>query len=381
MDFIDKFGLQRRPDSDDTFGLCDGQQLLFVSSSWSFVTMAKLFWRYGYDVIKLQRLVSAMLLKFSSIYNLLDSGAAYDTVEDLIMAMDPSLIKLMGLPLSQYLKLSGLQPGFVDEMVTAATLTNYGQRPDIHAFVGMVALAGAGNELTAVMGGNYQVAVKAVEESGATVRKERVEKIKFTGDAYLVTSADGGGAPQTQVFDIVIVAAPQTADHAPIVWEGLPAPLHFPGRYHNLSVTFVDGELRPGALAASSLPEDILCSAGCAEFNSIGRVRPVSGAQAPHAVHKVFSNAPLSAPQLDALFAARRRERRLSWLAYPSYGVGAPLGNFTLRDNLYYLNSVEAAASAMEMSVVAARNVANMAYARWYNRPPPDMRRFEHTEL
>ncbi|XP_037073888.1 prenylcysteine oxidase-like [Pollicipes pollicipes] len=104
MDFIDKFGLQRRPDSDDTFGLCDGQQLLFVSSSWSFVTMAKLFWRYGYDVIKLQRLVSAMLLKFRSIYNLLDSGAAYDTVEDLIMAMDPSLIKLMGLPLSQYLK-------------------------------------------------------------------------------------------------------------------------------------------------------------------------------------------------------------------------------------------------------------------------------------
>ena len=40
----------------------------------------------------------------ASIYELLDSGAAYDTVEDLIMAMDPSLVKLAGLPLSQYLK-------------------------------------------------------------------------------------------------------------------------------------------------------------------------------------------------------------------------------------------------------------------------------------
>ena len=45
-----------------------------------------------------------MLSDAASIYDLLDSGAAYDTVEDLIMAMDPSLVKLAGLPLSQYLK-------------------------------------------------------------------------------------------------------------------------------------------------------------------------------------------------------------------------------------------------------------------------------------
>ena len=48
----------------DTFGLWDGRQLLFASSAWSAVTTVKLFWRYGYDVIRLQRLLAATLAKF-----------------------------------------------------------------------------------------------------------------------------------------------------------------------------------------------------------------------------------------------------------------------------------------------------------------------------
>ena len=43
------------------------------------------------------------------------------------------------------------------------------------------------------------------------------------------------------------------------------------------------------------------------------------------------------------------------------------LPSFVLHDRLYYINAVEAAASAMEMSVVGARNVANLAYNQWYS--------------
>ena len=48
------------------------------------------------------------------------------------------------------------------------------------------------------------------------------------------------------------------------------------------------------------------------------------------------------------------------WLAYPHYQPGAELGSFTLDPGLYYINTVEAAASAMEMSVLGARNVVNL---------------------
>ena len=57
-------GLRRRVSSGDTFGLWDGRRLVFASSAWSAVTAVKLFWRYGYDVIRLQRLLAATLAKF-----------------------------------------------------------------------------------------------------------------------------------------------------------------------------------------------------------------------------------------------------------------------------------------------------------------------------
>ena len=41
------------------------------------------------------------------------------------------------------------------------------------------------------------------------------------------------------------------------------------------------------------------------------------------------------------------------------------LASFVLSPQLYYLNAIELSASAMEMSAIAARNVANIAYADW----------------
>ena len=38
---------------------------------------------------------------------------------------------------------------------------------------------------------------------------------------------------------------------------------------------------------------------------------------------------------------------------------------FRLRSNLYYTNGIEWSASAMEMSAIAAKNVANMVYYDW----------------
>ena len=37
-----------------------------------------------------------------------------------------------------------------------------------------------------------------------------------------------------------------------------------------------------------------------------------------------------------------------------------------LHDRLYFVNAIEAAASAMEMSVIGARNVAILAFNQWF---------------
>lgn len=53
------------------------------------------------------------------------------------------------------------------------------------------------------------------------------------------------------------------------------------------------------------------------------------------------------------------------WQAYPCYGSSQRLPPVELHPNLYYLNGIEWAGSAMEMSSVAAKNIALLAYHRW----------------
>ena len=49
-----------------------------------------------------------------------------------------------------------------------------------------------------------------------------------------------------------------------------------------------------------------------------------------------------------------------NWLAYPSSTVSDDLTNFQVSPGMFYTSRIEWAASAMEMSVIAAKNIANM---------------------
>lgn len=57
------------------------------------------------------------------------------------------------------------------------------------------------------------------------------------------------------------------------------------------------------------------------------------------------------------------------WLAYPHYARLPTSDLFRIHRNFYYLNAIEWAASAMEMSVIAAKNVALLAHKSFYGEP------------
>jgi len=83
------------------------------------------------------------------------------------------------------------------------------------------------------------------------------------------------------------------------------------------------------------------------------------------AIFKVFAPNELSEAQLDDIFEERQGPPKvLDWYAYPEYTVPQVLTPFLLdaeEGSLIYLNAIEQAASAMEMSAVSARNAANLA--------------------
>ncbi len=72
------------------------------------------------------------------------------------------------------------------------------------------------------------------------------------------------------------------------------------------------------------------------------------------------------------IFLRRDETVVADWLAYPDYDVRQRASidglSFELHPGLYYINAIEWAASALEMSAVGAKNVANLAYERWIQR-------------
>lgn len=108
-------------------------------------------------------------------------------------------------------------------------------------------------------------------------------------------------------------------------------------------------------------------------INSVGIVSPVENRGSEEkpplqsAVWKIFSREVLTKEQLNLLFSSYDSVKVKKWLAYPHYSPPNEFPAIILHDNIYYLNGIEWAASAMEMSSIAAKNAALLAYHRWYS--------------
>lgn len=185
------------------------------------------------------------------------------------------------------------------------------------------------------------------------------------------------------LYDIVVIATPLHRG-SDITFSGFspPIPSHYPGRYHQTVSTLVHGLLNTSYLGSAkpasefTVSEILTTDSKDSVINSLSSLDPVHvppGYKRPPAsqsnVWKVFSPQPLSQEQLRSMFLSWDSVSETPWLAYPSYRP--PQRNtppFILHERLYYLNAVEWAASAMEMSAISARNVALLAHHRWHRQ-------------
>ena len=62
--FINVTGLERRMPSDGHLGLYNGEEMIFEGSRWFAVTLAKLMWRYGWNVVRLNSFLQILSTKF-----------------------------------------------------------------------------------------------------------------------------------------------------------------------------------------------------------------------------------------------------------------------------------------------------------------------------
>ncbi|XP_074659996.1 prenylcysteine oxidase 1-like [Tubulanus polymorphus] len=373
VNFTKSLGLDHEPESDEILGVYDGKEIVFSTSSCTAVSLVKLFWRYGFDVYNIGKWVDGLLGKFDRIYEHQRRGLAFTDVEKLLRSMSPTFVQMTKHSIKDWLLKDGFHERFIDELVHGGLRVNYGQGTDIHAFVGGVAMAGVEPGLFSVKNGNRQIPERLLRKSGAALvpafvvgiemRDERKYRLRFQRTDGTKPTKD-----TSDVYDVVILAAP-VHQRNNMEFHDFPDPIRVGARYHRTVATFVAGKPNPTfadyAVMISESADDSV------RFTSISRNLPVNFSRADAAyendVYKVFSYEPLSDAELGRLFDERGDGGivKADWMAYPEYSRQAKLASFVLHDNLYYVNAIESAASAFEMSMIGAKNVAMLAYNRW----------------
>uniref|UniRef100_UPI003704D4C5 Ancestral Prenylcysteine Oxidase 1 (PCYOX1) n=1 Tax=Mammalia TaxID=40674 RepID=UPI003704D4C5 len=386
--FVKELGLSVSQGAGGLMGIYNGETFVFEESSWFIINVIKLLWHYGFQFLRMHMWVEDILDKFMRIYRYQSHDYAFSSVEGLLHALGgDEFTRMLNRTILEALQKAGFSQKFLNEIVTPAMRVNYGQSTNINGFVGAVSLAGADSGLWSVEGGNKLVcsgllqASKARLISGSVTSIEEKTRTKQTGGTvklYEVTyQTDSGTA--SDLYDIVVVATPLNRKMSNITFLNFNPPIpEFHKYYHQTVTTFVHGRLNAsffGYKAPDSFHlTDILTTDNPDLFiNSIGVVSPVkekADAASPpatgSAVWKVFSQEPLTKEQLNLLFASYDSVKEKKWLAYPHYKPPEKCPPIILHDRMYYLNGIEWAASAMEMSAIAAHNAALLAYHRWY---------------
>lgn len=383
QEFVKQLGLKYRRSVAGKTAVFNGEQVILEETDWYLLDLFRLWWRYGISFIRLQMWVEEIMEKFMRIYKYQAHGYAFSSVEELLDSLGGSgFINMTRRPLSDSLLELGVSQRFIDEVIEPVMRVNYGQNVSIPAFVGAVSLAGAQNNLWAVEGGNKLVCSGLLKMANANLLQAQVSSISpvYSGEvpqyqlSYATASETG-----SELYDIVVFATPlQASVRSGVQFQGFtPAFEELPGNYHSTVATIVHGYLNTSFFGfpdprlfpfASVLTTETLDLF----FNSVASVCPVNIStgfrrkQPQEAgVYKVFSPQPLDKAQLKTLFRSYYSVQVTEWQAYPCYGSNQALSPVELHPNLYYLNGIELAGSAMEMSSVAAKNIALLAYHRW----------------
>ncbi|KAG0590199.1 hypothetical protein KC19_1G080500 [Ceratodon purpureus] len=350
--FVELLGLNRTSDDGEkTFGIWDGTQFvlqtaragdsIFSKTITRIMNTVTILWRYGTSLWRMQ--------------NYTNDRRAFKSVEGLLKSVD--LYNNTQYTREELLPQAGLSRLFIDELVTVTMRINYGQNVSISGLAGGVSLAGAQGGVWAVAGGNWQLADGLIRHANASLSlNHKVLSITTVEDRYLLGSEGG-----TTTCDAVVLATPM--DESNIIFT--PSINIVKQHMQHTYTTFVRGLLNPDYFGSTS--ESILDLIGTKEdskipFSSISVHKEYN---ATDKAYKLFSGAPSSDELLGHIFRTYRSTIRIDWAAYPHYTAPERFSPYVLDGrNLYYINTFESAASAIETAAVSAQNVARLILSR-----------------
>ncbi|RAH66937.1 putative prenylcysteine lyase [Aspergillus aculeatinus CBS 121060] len=409
---------ERPRETDDTIGIWDGDQMVFVfkdTSGWW--NLAKLLWRYGLAPVNAYRLMKSTVNKFLQLYD----GPMFP-FRSLTQATEAvGLLNTVAVPGLEFLRLNRISDLFSREIVQASTRVNYGQNLGlIHGLETMVCLATDG--AMAIEGGNWQIFDGMLKAAGADVRvNHTVTSINWdaqgpqhrpTSLTFKASSTSSSAQTEGEEFDEIVIAAPfqftditttpplqSTPDDVPFV------KLHVTlfSSPHRLSPAHFNlpGPNTPETIL-TTLPHDLDPTVGKAEkgvgpadFWSISTLRTVvpppsesedDQPQRPqeHYVYKIFSPERPTATFLCSILGLANSPETATassiedlpskdiswfhekvWRPYPFVYPRVTFEEIALAPHVWYTGGIENFISTMETSALMGKNVAALVVKEW----------------
>uniref|UniRef100_H2YKE1 Prenylcysteine lyase domain-containing protein n=1 Tax=Ciona savignyi TaxID=51511 RepID=H2YKE1_CIOSA len=400
---LSKFGLKEATRPNVLISFYNGENYTFRSSEWKIVTLFRLLWTFGYDLIRLYWFERSFLNLFDKIYSEHKHGHSFRNMSDFMYTLgQDTFINATKISACQLYADQGFGSNFINMMLNGGLLANYGQTCEVTGFVGAVSMAGIQPGLWSVRGGNKLLCSKLYENSSAHWIKEEVTKVSLTsgGQFAVRTSTNESNFLWLSIviyslYDHVIITTPINKDTSKLDVSGAcstycPSDDNDQRRYRKTVATFVKGKLNSTKFQCESPTcPVILGTSNATYFRTIGFHYPVdfnesTGDTIESGIYKVFSDESLTKEQIDDLFDKHDSVDEVVWLAYPKYSAPENLTSFVLNEaGLYYTSPIESAASAMEMSLISARNAALLSFNDWYavSEPVNNAKRNAPTEL
>ena len=380
MSLSDHFGLKTRLEVDAKLGIYDGSDFSYIDTGWPLLKYFKLLYRYGMKLFFIQSYVTSMLDKFTSIYEYQAYGYTFETIPEFLTSLDPFFLNMTEMSAFKYLKNENFPSELTDELITGINRGNYGQDCSLHGFVGMISLCGSlSDSLKSIQGGNKVLAEKMLQESQATLHNTpvtRVKEVKEDANIFYVldTQESDPSLTQDNKFDFVIIAHPLELSGVQFELLRQEVTKSEDREFQVTVATFVQGRINPSFFGLEDLTQvpDVILTTEMVnpkvDFSTLQKVVPVDVVRPDemlkylvhddNTVWKLWSRSPMRESDLDLMFLSRRTMKTKSWHAYPKYKPGQSFPPVILEDKLIYINAIEWAASAMEMSLISAKNAA-----------------------
>ncbi|EGD79821.1 hypothetical protein PTSG_10804 [Salpingoeca rosetta] len=247
----------------------------------------------------------------------------------------------------------------------------YGQNLTAHSFATLVSLVSMTSAHSCAKGNSYLVQQMAHNATKNINVNARVTRIHFndTANTFSVKAAK----PNLDDVDAVVVALP--LEFLSASWSNINITADFrPRPFVSCTVTIVEAAgLRPARFNAppnATMPEQILTTAN-ATSDGFTAVQLVATTAANRSVYKLTTVGGADNTTLDSMFVDRSRVVQHTWhYTFPRLNpFSDPLPPLyqpiEVAPNVFHVNAMESVASAMEGSVIAARNIAQLLTRRF----------------